>query len=567
MSWVTDLSRLFSFLLRWTASLKSSRLLLGVFLISGILSGLSNVAFLVVINQVLSGDRTRTVLWVFIALCVLLPLSRFISGWVLLKVAARAVFDMRTRLARRILATPLRQLETLGSHRLLATLSEDVPAITNALVTAPNFVMQLFIVVGCLVYLGLLSWSVLLFVIAAMVLGLLSYQLPVRAATRYMAGSREAWDRLTKGVQAITQGVKELQLHHARRTAFFAQSYEPAAEQMAQMSVRGRSLLLAATSWGHALSFVVLGLVLFGLPALRGFDAHLLTGYALVILYMTAPLAGIVESLPLLTAANVSVQKVESLGLALHEDAGLASPLPAAPAPKEAPGLELAGVTHTYTVEGEDRAFHFGPFDLAVRPGDLLFVTGGNGSGKTTFAKLLCGLYAPESGEIRVDGRPVTDGDREAYRQLFSVVFSDCFIFDSLFGLGAGDVDAQARGYLERLRLDRVVSVRDGALSRVEVSQGQRKRLALLAAYLEDRPIYLFDEWAADQDPVFKEVFYHQILPELRARRKTVVVISHDDRYYDVGDRVIKLEEGQIVSDQVRVGGAGPARAEAALPA
>jgi putative ATP-binding cassette transporter len=554
MSWVTDLSRLFSFLLRWTASLKSSRLLLGVFLISGIVSGLSNVAFLVVINQVLSGDRTKTVFWVFIALCVLLPLSRFISGWVLLKVAARAVFDLRTRLARRILATPLRQLETLGSHRLLATLSEDVPAITNALVTAPNFVMQLFIVVGCLTYLGLLSWSVLLFVIAAMVLGLLSYQLPVRAATRYMAGSREAWDRLTKGVQAIAQGVKELQLHHARRNAFFSQSYEPAAEQMAQMSVRGRSLLLAATSWGHALSFVVLGLVLFGLPALRGFDAHLLTGYALVILYMTAPLAGIVESLPLLTAANVSVQKVESLGLALHEDAGLASPLAATPAPKEAPGLELAGVTHTYTVEGEDRAFHFGPFDLAVRPGDLLFVTGGNGSGKTTFAKLLCGLYAPESGEIRVDGRPVTAAGREAYRQL------------SLFGLGAGDVDAQAQGYLERLRLDRVVSVRDGALSRVEVSQGQRKRLALLAAYLEDRPIYLFDEWAADQDPVFKEVFYHQILPELRARRKTVVVISHDDRYYDVGDRVIKLEDGRIVSDQVRVGGAGPAWAEAALP-
>jgi putative ATP-binding cassette transporter len=93
------------------------------------------------------------------------------------------------------------------------------------------------------------------------------------------------------------------------------------------------------------------------------------------------------------------------------------------------------------------------------------------------------------------------------------------------------------------------VQVKDGTLSTIELSQGQRKRLALLTAFLEDRPFYIFDEWAADQDPFFREVFYLQLLPELKAKGKTVLVISHDDRYYSLGDRIIKLDYGKIEFD------------------
>jgi putative ATP-binding cassette transporter len=175
---------------------------------------------------------------------------------------------------------------------------------------------------------------------------------------------------------------------------------------------------------------------------------------------------------------------------------------------------------------------------------------GGNGSGKTTLAKLLIGLYSPETGEIRLDGRSITDENREQYRQSFSVVFTDFFLFDSLLGLDHINIDGDAQYYLEKLQLDQTVRVRDGVLSTINVSQGQRKRLALLTAYLEDRAIYLFDEWAADQDPVFKEIFYHQLLPELKARGKTVIVISHDDRYYHVADRIIKLDYGRIEYDR-----------------
>ena len=179
-----------------------------------------------------------------------------------------------------------------------------------------------------------------------------------------------------------------------------------------------------------------------------------------------------------------------------------------------------------------------------------MFLVGGNGSGKPTLSKLLVGLYSPENGEVRLDNALVTDENREAYRQHFSVVFSDYFLFDSLLGLDAPDLDDNARKYLSLLRLDNKLKIQNGVLSTTDLSQGQRKRLALLTAYLEDRSIYVFDEWAADQDPLFKEIFYYQLLPELKARGKTVVVISHDDKYYHVGDRIIKLDDGKLSFDK-----------------
>jgi putative ATP-binding cassette transporter len=184
-----------------------------------------------------------------------------------------------------------------------------------------------------------------------------------------------------------------------------------------------------------------------------------------------------------------------------------------------------------------------------LRPGELVFITGGNGSGKTTLAKLLIGLYVPQQGEIRLDGKPITNEHRDNYRQLFSVVFSDFYLFENLLGLSDFNIDTRAQDYLTKLQLDRCVQIKDRTLSTLELSQGQRKRLALLTAYLEDRPIYVFDEWAADQDPQFKEIFYFELLGRLKEAGKTVIVISHDDRYYHVADRVIKLNYGLIEFD------------------
>jgi putative pyoverdin transport system ATP-binding/permease protein len=199
----------------------------------------------------------------------------------------------------------------------------------------------------------------------------------------------------------------------------------------------------------------------------------------------------------------------------------------------------------------DENGFALGPISLSLQPGELLFIIGGNGSGKSTLAKLITGLYAPQSGSIELNGKPVTQDNVEWYRQHFSAVFSDFYLFDSYLGFDRDTLDVEVSDYLKQLQLSHKVSVKDGVLSTTNLSQGQRKRLALLETYLENRPVYIFDEWASDQEPKFRELFYKQMLPELKRQNKIVIVITHDDRYFHLADHVIKLDYGKIEFDRV----------------
>jgi putative ATP-binding cassette transporter len=273
-----------------------------------------------------------------------------------------------------------------------------------------------------------------------------------------------------------------------------------------------------------------------------------LTGYVFAIVFLMGPLSGVLGSLSMFGRASAALRKVEQLGITLSARSGDHCPIART---AEMPGfqrLELVGVTHSYHREKEDDHFMLGPINLQFHPGELVFLVGGNGSGKSTLAKVITGLYPPEKGVICVDGRVVDDRSRDDYRQYFSAVFADFYLFDNLLGQPSPELDAQAREYLELLHLDHKVKVTDGILSTTQLSQGQRKRLALLNAYLEDRPFYLFDEWASDQDPLFKEIFYTQLLPELKARKKTILVITHDDHYFHLADRIVKLDYGHVAT-------------------
>jgi putative ATP-binding cassette transporter len=542
--------KLLSFLLRQSDNPRRAAWRLAVVVALGIVGGVASTALLTLINGMLAspGGDGATSWWSFGALCVLLPVSRFVSQVLLIRLTQGTAADLRVRLGRKILSAPLRRLETLGPPRMLASLTEDVQTLTMALTNVPVIFLHGTVVVSCLAYMGWLSPRLFGIVLGAVVVGILSYQLPLVWATRHFRQSRVEWDALFGHFRGLIDGTKELKLHQPRRQAFLDGQLGPTAARLRDHNVAGGTIYALANCWGQVLFFLLIGAVLFVAPRMGGVEQPVLTGYTLAILYMLTPLDVLMNQLASLGRGAVAVRAVEELGLTLGDDAREGGPAPAA-APPSFRTLEMVGVTHRFHRENEDEVFTLGPLDLALRPGELVFVVGGNGSGKTTFAKLLTALYAPESGEIRLDGRRVDPDEADAYRQLFSTVFSDFFLFEMLLGLDGERLDDQARAYLARLHLDRKVRVQDGALSTTALSQGQRKRLALLTAYLEDRPVYLFDEWAADQDPQFKEVFYEQILPELKERGKAVVVITHDDRYYGVADRIVRLDYGQIVYD------------------
>ena len=535
--------------------LEHSRKAVILSLIAGVISGASNAALLAVINGALTRDPAAIdpPIAMFVGLCLLLPLARFASEALLNSLGQDALYTLRMELIRRMLTAPLRHLEHVGPHRLLAALTDDLPLITSSIVVLPLLCVNATVVIGCLVYMGMMSPALLAIVLGFMALGIITYQFPIlRASHVFRLGARDG-EALLKHFRALTEGMKELKIHSGRRRAFMNEVIDPAATSLKRHNSRGMRIYAAASSWGQTLVFVVIGLIVFVLPRTRNIDVATLTGYVLSLLYLMVPLQVIMNMLPSLGRSNVALKRVRDLGLELSAHGADGAAIAVSPVTGWLE-LRLASVGHSYRREGDPIDFVLGPITLEFEPGETVFITGGNGSGKTTFIKLLTGLYAPEDGAILLDGEPVVLDTRDRYRQLFSVVFSDFFLFEELLGLTTPTSDDQARQYLDRLKLADKVQIQNGKLSTIDLSQGQRKRLALLTAYLEDRPIYVFDEWAADQDPYFKNIFYMQLLQELKASGKTIFVISHDERYYPVADRIIKFEDGQVVSDTRNAG-------------
>jgi putative pyoverdin transport system ATP-binding/permease protein len=556
------LFRVLSYLLRLSRDIRFSRGLMLASAVAGIASGLASSGMMALINTMITRSRAPSValIWAFAGACIALPSFRYLSQVLLTKLTQDSLIVLRLRLTRNILAAPLRQLESIGISRLYASLTGDVGQIVGSLAMIPTLLMHLALVTGSLAYMAYLSRQVLIETLLFIAFGIVTYRMTLARAVGFFFRSRELQNEMMARAREAVEGTKELKMHYGRREAFLKKT-EGVIAALQRQTRRGALAFAATSSWGQVLFFVLVGLLVIVMPRFQPVAPKVLVGYTIVLFQMMAPLEVLLSSMPALSQASVSMQALEQLGFSLEAENRETAGAEVEPAPWT---LELAGVTHSYRRENEEESFLLGPIDLTFRPGELVFIVGGNGSGKTTLAKLILGLYAPEAGKIRFAGQALTDDNREQYRQNFAVVFSDYFIFKTLYGIEASALDGNARRYLEKLHLEQKVQVQEGELSTVDLSQGQRKRLALLTAYLEDRPIYLFDEWAADQDPIFKRIFYYELLPELKARGKMIFVISHDDHYFHVADRIVKLNYGQLEFDHM-IGEFSPAADSASV--
>jgi putative pyoverdin transport system ATP-binding/permease protein len=532
--------------------LKASWLSVVAAAITGSISGMGSAASIALINRSISQitpehpQAPPELLWGFLGLVTVVLITNLVSQFLLVQLAQDAIYKLRLRISGWILASPLRHLEELGANRLLATLTEDIQSISSAVFSVPTLCVNAAIIFASLAYLGWLSIGVLLGTLVFMALSIALVQLLINQAVRLFTEAREENDALMKHFQAITDGIKELKLHSQRKEDFLQEDLQVTAANLRSYRIGSQRAIALSSGIGELLFFMLLGLLVYGLPQIQIVSAELLSGYVLTISYLMRPIGNTLAILPNLSQAGVALRKIDTLGLSLVSQAETLARTTTNP--DKFDRIDIQQATHSYQLPGEEKTFTLGPIDLSLYPGELVFIVGGNGSGKSTLAKLITGLYIPDAGEILLDGTPIDDRHRELYRQLFSTVFADFYLFDRFIGLRLADGDAQANMYLAKLQLTHKVAIEEGKLSTTALSQGQRKRLALLTAYLEDRPIYLFDEWAADQDPFFREIFYQQLLPELKQRGKAILVISHDDRYFHLADRVLKLDYGKIVS-------------------
>lgn len=519
-------------------------LLLATF--AGAVAGLSGAALVAVINKGINApDQLWQIGLVFFGLCLLMLVSKLAAEVSLLHLTQGAIYRLRIDLSAKLLATPVRQQQELGKHRLLVILTDDINTLTNAFEFVPVLFINSIVVAGGLAYMAWLSWPMLLMLSAFLAVGLFGFHLAERRPLAHLARVREQKDVLYQHFRSLIEGARELQLNTERGRDFISGVVAPGAAEFRQRFVRGMRGYAVVANVGTLLFYLNIGIMLFVIPHWLRLPAETLSGFTITLLFLIRPIIDLMTSLPSLRQAGFSLAKIGQLDQQLNASTSESAPAPsfgnAAPL-----SLQLTGVCHRYPGDTEDHSFMLGPMNLRIGEGEMIFIVGGNGSGKTTLAMLLLGLYAPEAGEISLNGVAVSDANREAYRQHFSAVFADFHLFEQLPGTAGAARHQHAQHYVKALGLQHKVKIEDGRFSTTNLSTGQRKRLALVAAYLEDRPVYLFDEWAADQDPVFKRVFYTELLPELKSRGKTIIVISHDDAYFSYADRIIKLEDGHL---------------------
>lgn len=503
----------------------------------GLMAGLSNAGLISLIyhsNANPSHSYVQASIFFTLLGCILC--CEALSQSLFAKCSQHIVAKLQTDFCKHIIATPLHILETIGSSRLLAILTQDIATLGVTATLFPSLFINSIIVLVCFIILA--SLSIVLFMIT-FVLVLIAYAfynwLELKKIKKYFEQAYAITETILKSFETITYGAKELKQNKNRCEAFFTEQLFPATQQYCNDMIKAMRYYAIGQSTWKAHFFMGIGALLFVVPS-----SHKISHAVFVLLYLISPLSSLLTFFPSLRRSKIALAKITELNLGNVLDQPCQTSMEC---PANWNQLQFDHLMYTYP----SKNFHLGPINLFLRPAEIVFIIGHNGSGKSTLSKILTGLYQADSGTITFNDLKITPTHIQGYQQLFSVLFAENYAFDRLPHFSSACDEKKIIACLTDLELEAHVSITQGLFSTVNLSTGQRKRLALLSAILEDRPFYIFDEWAANQDPAFKTIFYRNILLKLRNNNKSIVVISHDLNYLDVADRVYILENGKLI--------------------
>lgn len=511
--------------------------------------GITNTALIGLINMSASDVSDGiSVTWQFFAFAALLILLLIVtrrSNDENIRSAQTLIYRFKIKIMSDVFKSNLGKIDEIGRNYVLEVLARDTQAVSLAVGVTVTACQAIATLLFLTLYMSTVSFTAFIIISIAAILILSVGVLELFKVT----GQLEKVSVSETGANAIyadfLNGYKEIKMNSER-------AYD-ITRNMVKVSKnvneeKGK-LIVAITNYFNNLQvflYVIVGIMVFVVPVLStDFSMHVTTA-ATTALFLAGSLSGIITSIPNLSQANVAARSLQSLAKKLDESAQ-DTPVSRKEVFGEVHSITLEKVTYQHaSYDKRKSAFVLGPIDYHFEAGKIYFIRGNNGSGKTTLMRLLIGLYQPSDGRILVNGLPIAEPTSGAYRDNFSVVFSDFHLFKTLYGLPVED-HARIQELLRLFQMEGKVSIQNGQFTSLQFSTGQRKRLALIVALLEDRPFVILDEWAADQDPEFRHEFYVNIIPKLRAMGKTVIAITHDDHYYDRADHVLLMSNGKPI--------------------
>lgn len=537
---------------------KNDKSYLGLIPLS-LINGISSALIIFTINETfnrnLEYSRELLVYFVF-SLLFFIYTIKLLQGRMII-ITNEIAYEKRISMINKIMSSSFQSIEMIGKDRIFSGLNNDCAEVAKVPGMIVNFASNLLTLIFCLSY--LFTKSVYVFIVSLgiiLVNGLLGY-ITGRIASKYWEKNRDIQDTFFSQMSDLVNGFKELALNKYRRYAFW-QDMEKYSKLSTELNKEASIKFLNFSLYNMLMYNIVFGVVVFIIPLfVLSLNVNQLREHLFIVFYMIGPFRAIVGGIPYLTQLNVNVKRINRLIKDLEDVSTVQDTITNIQDTDTYKDikLELNNVVFKYVTvnkdtQREENEFTLGPLSIEFNTNEIVYITGGNGSGKSTLGKIITGLYEPQSGEIKVNNEKV---DLHKLNDLFSSVYSDFKLFKKLYGIDYQKKKEDINKYLNMMEINEKVEINEeGEFKSIDLSTGQKKRLAFAVSCLEDKPMMIYDEWAAEQDPHFRKYFYENLLPMLKEMGKGVIVITHDDRYFNMADKLVKLERGELLETKIK---------------
>jgi putative ATP-binding cassette transporter len=520
----------------------------------GIVSGFSGFFFINLITRVISvlisGTYTafsQEYLVFFSAIVLIMIWSRRELVMFSMDITQRVSWNLRQQILALVLQAEHRQILDKKA-RIQAAILNDVGTLTNAALNSIDFFIQVIMCISCMVYIGVISPVLLLITIGVAGGGVGLYLLTYKKNMHYLTRARKVEEDFQNNLNDILNGFKEISMDPGIGRYLFDKKVRGNTRDSYKYYMLAYTRLTDNHMLGQMLynSLIAATLLVFSISL--GIKAGDIVSFVFTLLYLLGAITTILTILPVLMRARVASDQLIALKMELERLHS--GPQPPAEGTFVRIFEQIDCLELEFSYDGGEQAFGIGPMDFRMQRGEVVFIYGGNGSGKSTFLHTLIGLWKPIAGEIRLNGALLRDSEYQEYRSMFAVVFSDFYLFKEVADMTSFD-ETKWNEYLNLFELQGKVTLAGNSLSTTDLSTGQRKRLALILALMKDKPILVLDEWAADQDPYFRKKFYLDIIPYLKQSGITVMAVTHDDKYYHLADKLYKMKEGQLYEERI----------------
>ena len=453
---------------------------------------------------------------------------------------------VRIRLSEKIRNAELSSMETIGRAIIYDRLTRSTETISQSQQILVGSLQAAVLVCFTSLYIAYLSLPAFLLTVLMSGMAVGMYLFKDKETNSYINKTSAAEVDLVRAFTDLLNGFKQVKMRKNLGNELLDEISE-ISNRVRDLKIKTSSLYNNNNIFAMSFFYLLMAAIVFVLPRFIPTYHEVISELTAAILFIIGPLGLVVSGIPTFTKANYAARHIEDLENSLDKmTAKTAIDLEGGASPYMAfQEITCSNLEYGYKDKDGRELFHFGPIDLTIKRGEVVFIVGGNGSGKSTFMRLLTGLYSADSGEIRIDGERITTNNLQGFRELFSIIFGDFHLFGKLYGINLDSPDI-IRGLIADMGLREKTSFSGDQFSNLDLSTGQRKRIALIVSILEQRPLLIYDEWAADQDPVFRQRFYTEIIPRFKREGKTVLAVTHDDHYFDYADRVIKFDYGKI---------------------